>query len=120
MAAARPASKLVQCSVYNRVAITSVLYWPPVITYTMSKILSTLMIMVVITTVIVGRIIGTMMPAKISISVAPSTRAASRISDGTPFSAAARMVMEKPVHIQMPTTIIASVLITGCVTYDTG
>ena len=45
-----------------------------------------------------------------AISLAPSTRAASRMSAGMPFSAAERITMQKPVHIQTSTTISAKLL----------
>src|SRR5258708_37880683 len=72
-----------------------------------SKTLSTLMIMVVATTVMVGLIIGTRIRKKIVISLAPSLRAASKISVGTPLRAAERMTIQKPVHVQTKMTISA-------------
>src|SRR5215210_5788556 len=107
----RPTLKFLYMSVYIRLAITSVWKLPPVITYTRSNSLSTLITIVVTTTVIVGRMMGTIILQKTVHSVAPSTRAASRISSGTDFSAAARIVMQKPDQIQMPTRMIAYVLI---------
>src|SRR5687767_1613065 len=107
----RPTLKFLYISVYMRLAITSVWKLPPVITYTRSKSFNTLITIVVTTTVIVGRMIGTMILQKTVHSVAPSTRAASRISSGTDFSAAARIVMQNPDQIQMPTTMIINVLI---------
>src|SRR5688572_25828307 len=82
----RPTLKFLYISVYMRLAITSVWKLPPVITYTRSKSFNTLITMVVTTTVIVGRMIGTMILQKTVHSVAPSTRAASRISSGTDYS----------------------------------
>src|SRR5512138_1244815 len=78
------------------------------------------MIMVVMTTATVGAMIGRTIWVKTRHSVAPSTRAASVISVGTLFSEADRMVMQKPVHIQMPTTIRAMVLTWGVVSHETG
>ncbi len=69
------------------------------------------MINVVATTVMVGRIIGIITCQKSCHSLAPSTRAASSTSPGSPFSAADRMVMLKPVHSQIPTIIRAKLLI---------
>src|SRR5512147_1218480 len=65
--------------------------------------------MVVTTTVMVGRMMGTMILQNTVHSVAPSTRAASRISSGTDFKAAARMVIQKPDQIQIPTSTIMNV-----------
>src|ERR671921_478202 len=117
----RPTLKFLYISVYMRLAMTSVWKLPPVITYTRSKSFNTLMTIVVTTTVMVGRIIGTMILQKTVHSVAPSTRAASRISSGTDLSAAARIVIQNPDQIQMPTMMIMKVLIgvvdsqaTGC------
>src|SRR5574339_326320 len=107
----RPTLKFLYISVYIRLAITSVPKFPPVITYTISNSFKTLMTMVVITTRIVGMMMGTVIFQKDSHSVAPSTRAASRISSGTDLSAAARMVIQKPDKIQMPTTMSMKVLI---------
>src|SRR5215216_3498887 len=107
----RPTLKFLYIYVYMRFAITSVWKLPPVITYTRSNSFSTLITMVVTTTVMVGRIMGTMILQNTVHSVAPSTRAASRISSGTDLSAAARIVMQNPDQIQMPTTIMANVLI---------
>src|SRR5918996_4412529 len=107
----RPTLKFLYISVYMRLAITSVWKLPPVITYTRSNSFSTLITMVVTTTVMVGRMIGTMILQKTVHSVAPSTRAASRISSGTDLSAAARIVMQNPDQIQMPTRMIIKVLI---------
>src|SRR5512138_3526743 len=108
-----PTLKNLYISRYIRTAITSVWKLPPVITYTMSNTFSVLITMVVITTTIVGMIMGTMMRQKIDHSVAPSTRAASRISSGTDLMAADKMVMQKPVQIQMPTMISAAMLMPG-------
>src|SRR5512146_860207 len=108
-----PTLKKLYISRYMRTAMTSVPNCPPVITYTMSKILRVLITMVVMTTTMVGMMIGTMMRQNTDHSVAPSTRAASRISSGTDLMAAERMVMQKPVQIQTPTTIRAAVLMPG-------
>src|SRR5215207_6192284 len=106
IAVPRPTLKFLYISVYIRVAMTSVWKLPPVMTYTRSNSFSTLITMVVTTTVIVGRMMGTMIFQNTVHSVAPSTRAASRISSGTDFSAAARIVMQNPDQIQMPTIMI--------------
>src|SRR5688572_19096117 len=106
----RPTLKFLYISVYIRLAMTSVWKLPPVMTYTRSNSFSTLMTMVVTTTVIVGRIMGTMIRQNTVHSVAPSTRAASRISSGTDLSAAARIVMQNPDQIQIPTRTIMKVL----------
>src|SRR5215208_6043168 len=116
----RPTLKFLYISVYIRLAITSVWKLPPVITYTRSNSFNTLMTMVVTTTVMVGRIMGTIILQKTVHSVAPSTRAASRISSGTDFRAAARIVMQKPDQIQMPTKTIAKVLIGVVESHATG
>src|SRR5574341_354253 len=76
----------------------------------MSNNFRTLMTMVVTTTNRVGMMIGTVIFQKVVHSVAPSARAASRISSGTDFSAAERIVMQNPVQIQMPTMINMYVL----------
>src|SRR6476660_9657835 len=86
----------------------------------MSNSLSTLMTIVVTTTRIVGMMIGTVTLQKDTHSVAPSTRAASRISSGTDFSAAERIVMQNPVQIQTPTTISMTVLRPGVDSQATG
>src|SRR5215211_3014924 len=111
IAVPRPTLKFLYISVYMRLAMTSVWKLPPVITYTRSNSFRTLITMVVTTTVMVGRMIGTMILQNTVHSVAPSTRAASRISSGTDFSAAARIVIQKPDQIQIPTTMITKVLI---------
>src|SRR6185503_980662 len=86
----------------------------------MSNNLSTLMTIVVTTTRMVGMMIGTVIFQNVTHSVAPSTRAASRISSGTDFNAAARMVIQNPVQIQTPTTINRKVLIPGLDNQATG
>src|SRR5436309_2864481 len=88
--------------------------------YTMSKIFSTLMTIVVLTTVSVGRITGTMIRQNVTHSFAPSTDAASSRSDGTFLIAAERMVIQKPVDIHTPTMINITVLIAGSVSHETG
>src|SRR5512142_792022 len=79
----------------------------------MSKIFSVLMTMVVMTTMMVGMMMGTITSQNTDHSVAPSMRAASRISSGTDLMEAERIVMQKPVQIQMPTTISTAVLRPG-------
>ncbi len=76
----------------------------------MSNAYSAVMIIVVATTAIVGDRSGSVIRRKTSISVAPSTRAASRISGLMPFSAADRMTIAKPVQIQAPTMMSQIVL----------
>src|SRR5512136_1164476 len=120
IAVPRPTLKFLYISVYIRLAITSVPKLPPVITYTMSNTFKVLITMVVMTTIIVGAMIGTITAQKIRHSVAPSTRAASVISSGTDLIAAERIVMQKPVQIQMPTTISAAVFQPGVATKATG
>ena len=79
--------------------------WPPVITQTTSNIFRVKMTIVVQTVMIVPMMEGIMMRKNICISVAPSTRDASRISSGIPFSAAEKSTMEKPVCSQITITI---------------
>src|ERR1051325_4287788 len=86
----------------------------------MSNNFSTLMTIVVTTTRMVGIMIGTVTFQKDTHSVAPSTRAASRISSGTDFSAADRIAMQNPVQIQPPTTISMTVLSPGVDNQATG
>ena len=71
----------------------------------MSKIFSTLMTIVVVTTTIDDMIDGMMTLQKICSSVAPSIRAASSRSSGTALIAADRMTMAKPVWSQIMITI---------------
>ena len=71
------------------------------------------MVMVVMTTAIVGAISGSMMRKNTWNSLAPSTRAASSRSPGILRSAAANIVMVKPVQIQMPITVSSTVLTGG-------
>src|SRR5215213_795051 len=111
IAVPRPTLKFLYISVYMRLAITSVWKLPPVITYTRSNSFRTLITIVVTTTVMVGRMMGTMILQNTVHSVAPSTRAASRISSGTDLSAAAKIVMQNPDQIQIPTITIIKVLI---------
>src|SRR6185295_12105722 len=66
----------------------------------MSKIFSGTMAMVVATVMIDPRIIGTMIPVKTWRSLAPSRRAASRSSPGTPLIAADRTTIANPVWSQ--------------------
>src|SRR2546427_884802 len=68
------------------------------------------MIIVTVTTEMVGPSSGTWMRAKICTGVAPSTRAASRISAGIPLSAAERMTITNPALIQMAATMIAGLM----------
>ncbi len=69
------------------------------------------MIRVVATTVIVGIMRGRIILKNMAISLAPSIRAASRMSSLIPFSPAERITIANPVHIQMPTTIRAALLV---------
>src|SRR5262245_39109338 len=105
IAAARPMLNREYCSWYMRVAITSRLGLPPPMMYTMSNIFSTLMTIVVVTTVIVGRITGTVICQNVLQAFAPSTEAASSRSAGTFLIAADRIVIQNPVDIQIPTMI---------------
>src|SRR5216684_5643673 len=89
-------------------------------TYTMSKIFSTLIIMVVVTTISVGEIVGIVTFQKTFQGFAPSTWAASIISVGTFLIAAEMIVMQKPVDIHTPTRIRAMVLTCGDVSHETG
>ena len=68
------------------------------------------MTIVVDTTARVGSSSGNMIRRKTCHSVAPSTRAASSSSALMPFSAAERMTIAKPVHIQAMTMISRIVL----------
>ena len=92
-------------------ATTWVSKLPLVMTYTMSNVLRAVMIIVVVTTAIVGASSGRVMPRNTWRSVAPSTRAASSSSGLMPLSAADRMTIAKPVHIQAITTTSRIVLI---------
>src|SRR3990172_1147397 len=78
------------------------------------------MTIVVTTTRMVGMMIGTMIFQNAVHSLAPSTRAASRISSGTDLSEAERIVMQNPVQIQTPTMTSMIVLIPGVDTQETG
>ncbi len=109
-ALARPGWPKLNSSLYMRSAMMSVSKLPPVITYTMSKALSAVMIMVVETTATVGRSSGNVMPRNTCHSLAPSTRAASRSSALMPFSAADRMTMQNPVQTHAATTMSQIVL----------
>src|SRR5581483_3840291 len=88
--------------------------------YTMSKIFSTLMTIVVVTTVMVGRMTGTVILQNETQALAPSTDAASSRSAGTFLIAAERIVIQKPVDIHTPTIISATVLMAGSVSHETG
>ena len=68
------------------------------------------MMIVVETTAIVGSSSGNVISRKTCHSVAPSTRAASSSSALMPLSAADRMTIAKPVHIQVITMISRNVL----------
>ena len=68
---------------------------------TMSNTFSTVMVIVVHTTTMVPQICGIMMSKKMRKPLAPSMRAASSVSSGTPRSAADRITMAKPVWIQI-------------------
>ena len=78
-----------------------------------SKIFSTLMTMVVVTTTTVGQMDGRLTRQNTCHSLAPSTRAASSSSFGMPLYAADKMTMQKPVQIQTPTAMSAKLLIHG-------
>ena len=79
----------------------------------MSKIFSTLMTMVVVTTITVGKMDGRLTRQNTCHSLAPSTRAASINSCGIPLYAADKMTMQKPVQIHTPTAMRAKLLIHG-------
>src|SRR5712664_4397241 len=68
------------------------------------------MIIVTATTEMVGPSRGTWMRAKICSPLAPSTRAASRISAGMLFSAAERMTITKPALIQIAAAMMAGLM----------
>ena len=78
------------------------------------------MVMVVHTTTMVPQICGIMMPKKIWKPLAPSMRAASSVSSGTPRSAAERMTMAKPVWIQIRMTISRTEFQNGTVIHACG
>src|SRR5512142_2458090 len=115
-----PMLEFLYISVYIRLAITSVLKLPPVITYTISKTFSVLMTMVVMTTTMVGMMTGTITRQNTAHSVAPSMRAASMISSGTDLMEADRIVMQKPVQIQIPTRMIITVFMGTVSIHATG
>ena len=75
---------------------------------------------VVATTVIVGSISGRMIRRKTMISLAPSSRDASRSSTGTPFSAADRMTVAKPAQAQTPTTMISRLFVGAWASHGCG
>ena|SRR5438034_10340462 len=77
---------------------------------TMSKILSTAIAMVVATVMIEPRMMGTITPKNIWRSLAPSSRAASITSVGTPLMAADSTTMAKPVWSQIMIRISAGML----------
>src|SRR6476620_11675618 len=89
-------------------------------TYTMSNALRAVMIIVVETTATVGRSNGNVILRNTWISVAPSTLAASSSSVLMPLSAADRMTMQNPVHVQAATTINAIVLVGASWIHVTG
>ena len=84
-----------------RLASTSVPAVPPVVAFTRSKILRTVIVRVVTTTAMVDVICGRVIRQKTCTSLAPSTRAASSSSDGTPLMAAHSTTMAKPAWIQI-------------------
>src|SRR5215813_632974 len=86
----------------------------------MSKIFSTLITIVVVTTVSVGKMTGIVICQNEIHAFAPSTEAASSKSVGTFLIAAERMVIQNPVDIHMPTMINETVLKAGSVSHDTG
>ena len=101
MAAPRPKSpppRNIQSNI--RFASTWVFHWPLVMASTMSKTLSTVIVIVVQTTAIVPQIWGTLILKKICKGEAPSSTAASSVSSGMPRSAPDRITMAKPVWIQ--------------------
>ena len=75
------------------------------ITKTMSNTFSALMTMYVVTTTIVGKMLGTMIRLNTWNSDAPSMRAASMISSGIDLIAADSTTMANPVWIQTMITI---------------
>ena len=77
----------------------------PPMTNTMSKTFRALMTMYVVTTTIVGEIVGTMMRRNTWHSEAPSIRDASVISSGIDLIAADRTTMANPVWIHTMITI---------------
>ncbi len=76
----------------------------------MSKIFSTPIMIVVSTTAIVDEICGMITRQKICTSVAPSMRAASRVSSGTPFTADDSSTIANPTWVQIMITMSSSVL----------
>ncbi|MNL62671.1 hypothetical protein D3C87_1867130 [compost metagenome] len=80
---------------------------------TTSNIFNVKTIIVVVTVRIVAEMNGIIMPKKIFTSPAPSTRAASRISSGTPLIAAEKITIAKPVCIQIKITMRKK-LFQGC------
>src|SRR3954462_10988138 len=74
-------------------------------TKTMSKTFIALMTMYVVTTTIVGRMLGTVIRRKTWNSVAPSIRAASMISSGMALIADDRMTIANPVWTQIMITM---------------
>ena len=69
----------------------------------------------------IGRLtIGTMIRQKIWVSVAPSTRAASRTSVEMPLIAADRMTVANPTDPQMPTAMSAQLTVFGLPRRATG
>src|SRR6266849_1775602 len=100
--------------------MTSVSYAPLVSTYTMSKVFSALMIIVVPTTVMVGHSSGVTTSRMIWSSFAPSIRAASSTSVLIAFRLAEMMTMQKPVMLQMPTKISAALLVLELTSQATG
>jgi hypothetical protein len=82
-------------------------------TYTRSKIFSTLMMRVTSTTTSTGRTNGTVTLRKTCHSVAPSTRAASKASRGSADSPAEMSTIAKPAHIHRYDTMIEGVTRSG-------
>src|SRR5690606_19389179 len=93
----RPLSKLTNIHLNMRLARTSVFHWPLVMAKMMSNTLRTTMVMVVHTTTMVPQTWGIMMSKKMRKPLAPSMRAASSVSSGTPRRAADRITMANPV-----------------------
>src|SRR5690606_11228743 len=109
-AEARPGFRNRISSENIRLATTSVSKRPPVVTNTMSNTLRITMKIVVATVMMEPRIVGTTPRRKICSSEAPSIRAASTSSSGTPLMAAERITIAKPVWSQIMIRISTSVL----------
>src|SRR5690606_40562238 len=104
-AAPTPLLRLVKNSCTICWATTCVSYRPPVITQTMSNTFHTVINTVVHTTTMVDLIVGTVILENTFHSDAPSIRAASISSIGTPLIADDRITIENPVCNQIRMTI---------------